>query len=231
MNRNAMELYELVLFTTYFGQRCVNVFNYTMSGVPAAVSGSYGLIHAFGAIADAGVYPAGGIFAQLRALLNVSVSFDNIRVTNPYDATDFYSRPFPSITAGQTSGDGVSPTEAFSIRSNQVTRDIRAGQKRFVGVSESTISAGGVLTAPVLAAFTTLANTMSAPITYDDEGNTLTYNLVVVSKQVVTDPEGRVSREYYPTVTEQLAHTASGLLWTPRGYTSSQVTRQYNRGR
>ena len=223
--------YELTLFTTYFSQRCVNVFNFILTGTPAAVTGSFGLAYAFGAIPTAGIVLSGSIFEQLQAMVSQYVIFNQVRVKNPYDVTDFYSVPFPNGTIGLQTGEALSPTAALSIFSNQTRLDIQAGQKRYVGVPESYSAAGGTLTSSAMTALQELADRHSEPLTYDDEGNTLTYNLVVAKKYNDLEADPPVVNAYWPTLTQQVANSAVGLLWTPRPYTSTQTTRQYGHGR
>lgn len=228
---NPMEFYELVLFMTYFGQRCANVFNFTMTGTPAAVTGSFALAQAFGSIISGGVFPSSSIFHQLWSLLSTGVVFNQVRVKNPYNIMDFYSVPFAGGTAGQNSGEGVSPMTAYSLYSNQVRLDIQAGQKRFPGVVESAVGAGGVLGSGTIAALQIVADRMSAPLIYDDEGNTLTFNVVIAKKYTDLEADPPIRNAYWPTKAEQLANIASGVDWNPRSYVSTQVTRQYGRGR
>lgn len=223
--------YELTLFSTYIAQRCVNVFNFVLTGTPAAVTGSFGLAHAFGAIASVGLFPEGSLFNTLREVTSSSVIFNQVRIKNPYDVTDFYSVPFAGTVTGEKSGESLSPAIALSLYSNQVRLDIQAGQKRFVGVPEADTQAGGILTSGALTAANVLAGIMSAPLTYDDEGNTLTYTLVVAKKYSDLEAEPPVINSYFPTLATQMDNVASGILWTARTYVSTQVTRQYGRGR
>lgn len=226
-----MEFYELVLYLTYFGQRCVNVFNFTMTGTPAAVTGAYGLAYAFGAIPDGGVWDTSSLFAYIRAITVGDAVFNQVRVKNPYDVTDFYSVPFASGVNGLNSGQAMSPVLAWGVHSNQVRLDIRAGQKRFVGVAEDDVDSGGNVAVAFLPSIEDVAEAMSAPLTYDDEGNTLTYNLVVAKKQTYTTSEGTEATRYFTTKAAQLENIASGLLWTAMPQVRSQVSRQYGRGR
>lgn len=226
-----MEFYELVLFMTFFGQRCINVFNFTMTGTPAVVSGAYGLLYAFGVIPDSGLFPAGSIFAQLRNIQSSAVQYNQARVKNPYDPTDFTAVPFAAGVSGAASGEALSPTLAYSFSSSQVRSDIRAGQKRFVGVPEAQVNSGGTIVGALLPTLQELADTMAEPITYDDEGNTLTYNLVVAQKYNDLEADPPIKNAYWPTKSQQLAHLASGGAWTPRPYVSTQTSRQYGHGR
>lgn len=223
--------YELSLFSQFAGQRCVNVFNYVLTGTPAAVSGSFGLAYAFGSVLNAGIFPTTGLFAKIKALVSTGVQFTQVRVKNPYDVTDFYSVPFAAGTTGAITGESMSPTQAFSVRSNQTRLDIQAGQKRFPGVSESSVGTEGIVAAGAVTLLTAITTAMSAPASYDDEGNTLLYNIVVAKKTMPPNVEGTDGLGYFPTLSEQLDNVATGLLWTQRAYISTQTTRQYGRGR
>jgi len=219
------------LFMTYMGQRCLNVFNLVTLDTPAVVTGSFAAASAMGFVPDGAGFPANLFFDQIADSMSNNVTFNQIRVKNPYDVTDFYSQPFASDVTGHTSGESQSPVSAFSVFSNQTRLDIAAGQKRFVGVPESSTGNGGVLTSGALAAWQDVAELMSQPMDYDDEGNTISFRIVVAQKEEYTAPSGKPAYKYFDTLVEQMDHVATGLLWTPRAYVSSQTTRQYGRGR
>lgn len=226
-----MEFYELVLYLTYFGQRCVNVFNFTMSGTPASVSGAFGLAYAFGAIPDGILWDSSSLFGYIRAITVGDAVFNQVRVKNPYDVTDFYSVPFAAGVNGLFAGEAMSPVLAYGVHSNQVRLDIRAGSKRFVGVAENAVDSGGVIDGSFLPSVEDVGEAMSAPLTYDDEGNTLTYNVVVAKKFNDLEADPPIKNAYWPTKAEQLANIASGCLWTAMPNVRSQVSRQYGHGR
>lgn len=225
-------LYEAVLRTSYFNQQCINRWNYNSSGTPAAVSGSFALASAMGFIYD-GVPPApvaDTIMAQIVGIVSTSVILEGFEVRAIYDVADFYSSPFPAGAAGGASGTAMSPTAAYGFRTNRVVQNIRRGTKRFVGVSESFVDGGGVITSAMQEALGELATLMSATLTYDDEGNTVTFVPVVVSKQEYEPSSGRTAYRYYPTLTEQLNHIAAGVLWEAYDTQRTQTSRQYGKG-
>lgn len=226
-----MEFYELLIFGAYFGQQILNVFNLTLTGTPATVTGSFAVTAAFGAVESVGVFPAGSPFRIISDLVSTSFVFDKVRVVNPYDLTDFYTQPFPTGTTGGAGGSPVSPAVAYGLHSSQVRLDIRSGQKRFAGVTEDNMENGGVVGTSMLALLQDLCDAMSAPMTYDDEGTTLTVNIVVASKPTPAEEPTPAYGGYWGTLTEQTAQIASGGVWTPHTTVRTQTTRQYGRGR
>lgn len=227
-----MPLYEVVLEQEFNGVQSINRWNYMGSGTPAAVTPSFALAKALGFAATSATLEAGTVGAALQGLQNLIVNFVQASVKAVYGDTDFYDAPFFTATHGIV-GDGgtaISPVNAFGFRTNRVRQSIGRGYKRFVGVDESIIAGAGEITAPGLTAANAVAAAMSATLTYDDEGNNLTFIPVVVSKEKYTTPSGKEAYKYYPTELLQAPHVASGVLWTPYTVTRSQVSRQYGRG-
>jgi hypothetical protein len=75
---------------------------------------------------------------------------------------------------------------------------------------------------------------MGAIITYDDEGNTISFAPAIVGKEKYTpDPlkPDRYAYRYYPTLAEQMEHVAQGFNWDVYNQVRTQVSRQYGRGR
>lgn len=228
-----MPIMEVILQTSYFGQECINRWNYLSSGTPAAVSHSFALASAMGWITGGGTdFPADTVAESIQELVSQSVDFIQVEVKNVYSVVDFYNTPFPSGTDGDVSAtNGISPTSAYGLFSSRSRSDIRRGMKRFVGVTEGSISSGGVVVAPGLTTLGELASRMSDDLEYDDEGNTLTYSPIIVSKEKYTTPSGRSAYRYYGTEAEQLMHIMDSIIWQPYPETRTQVSRQYGRGR
>jgi len=235
-----MAVMELVIEGRYKEQQIINRFNYVASGSPAAVTNSFALVSAFGAIWDTGAVPPGypptAPFALLRTILHTAFTFVQISAFDVYSVTDFYQLPFLSNNAGTTGGEGASPALAYGYRTNVVRRDIRRGRKALRGVSETAVGEGGIISGalqPNLAAF---AVRMSNTLSYDDEGNTITFAPVVVSKQKydpdtgLPSPTGRAYR-YYPTEAEQLQNVAQGVQWSLVPSIRTQRSSQYDNGR
>jgi hypothetical protein len=235
-----MPLYEVTLTQSYQNQQCVNRWNYLGTGTPAAVSMSFALAAAFGAIYDEvhipPQYPTGTILDALIYIQHSGVSSQQLTVINPYSPTDFYQTPFVNPYNGLGSGDGLSPAVAIGFRSTQVRRDIARGTKRFVGVFESETGAGGLVDVSGGSRVNDVADRMTTPLTYDDEGNTLTFAPCIVGKERynpethLADPAGTAYR-YYPVEADQLAKLAVGIIWQGYDHTRTQVSRQYGHGR
>lgn len=228
-----MALYELTLIQRAFQQVTVNRWNYQTSGTPAAVTGAFALVSAFGGIAQ-GVppeIPLGTIANAIQYMQTDDVEFISINAFNIYDAVDFYGTPFPSGTTGDHDDVMLSPASAYGFRTNRTRRDIRRGMKRFVGVGQSTVGDGGIIIGDGVTRTETLADLMGQNIEYDDEGNTITFEPVVVSKEKVVDPvSGAVTYRYYPTLVEQEAFLATSVLWEVYPETRTQRSRQYGQG-
>lgn len=226
-------IYEVTLFQTYQGQSCVNRWNYLMTGTPASIQGSFGLIEAMGAvpIPVVGGFPADTIMAVLRNMQDDGVMFQAISAKAIYDVTDFYELPYVPVIPGMIGGEGAAPFVAYGFRTNRTRTDIRRGTKRFVGVPETYTGDGGTVIGNGAIEANNLAAAMSEPITYDDEGNTLTYSPIVVSKQLYQVPDRDTEAyRYWPTLAEQMTHIAESVLWQPYQTVRSQTSRQYARG-
>jgi len=228
-----MALYEVILNIAYNAVQCINRFNYVSSGTPSAVLGSFGLASALGAIPDGGVYPEDTLISRISELLHEDASFVQITVNNVYDLDDFYQTPFVPGINGVIGGTGMTPANAYGFRTNKVTRAIRRGTKRFVGVSTGQTGDGGAVVVSPGSAMDNLAVQMGATVEYDDEGNTLTFVPAICSKELRNVPDSSPVRQayyYYETLAEQIAHTATGFFWEPYGFIRTQSTRQYGRG-
>jgi len=233
------ELLEITLKMEMNGQICINRWNYIQTGTPSAVTPSFGLTSAFGGIPTAGAFPAGSVTDAIHDIVAGIVQFDNVVCLNPYDDTDFYANPFVPVVVGGGGGVALSPTSAFGFLSSQTRRDIRHGTKRFVGVQESDQFAGGGIEEGTLSLMVTLADKMSDVLSYDDDGNTLTYTPCIVKKEKYTVPGSDPARFAYryldtgdPAADKvaQLALTATSITWQPYDHTRTQTSRQYGRG-
>ena len=226
-------LYELIVHGTYFGQEIVNRFNYVLTGTPAGILGSLGLLSALGFVEDTGVYPSPTLFSAWRNLISTAFFFNSVeaRAAADYDVEDFFEIPFPSPLPGLGSGSApTSPVVAFGFRTNRVRLDIGRGFKRFAGVYEGAIGDGGILESATLASAVLLADEMSTPAPWDDEGNSLIYSPVIVKKLEYETPSGKRAYKYYPTLAAQMAQVATGVLWSPYTQIRTQGSRQYGHG-
>lgn len=223
-----MPIYEVVLNGSYFNQATVNRWNYVSGGIPAAVQGSFGLAFAMG------LAPVGNvdtIFGNIKQIVSNQLIFTSFSIKNLYNPEDFYSAPFGTPQAGVATGQAMSPINAYGYRTNQVNTEIDRGTKRFAGTTETDVDAGGVVTSGFRTSLMNpLAVKMSAVLTYDDEGNTVSYSPAILSKEAYTTPSGRTAYRKYATEAEQLDHAAIGITWESYATVRSQISRQYGRG-
>jgi len=229
-----MALFEVVLKSVYAGQQCINRWNYSSTGTPAAVSTSFALASAMGCIASGTppVFPALTMFEKIRDITAEEVEFNEIMVMNIYDLADFYTTAFPDNTFGRDStGTAKAPFEAAGFRTNLVTRAVARGTKRFVGVSDAWVGVNGALNPDYIAKMEILAEAMRINLTYNDEGNNVSFAPLIVSKEKTVLPNDKVRRAYYPTLTEQMQHVALGIRWEAYDTVRSQTSRQVGHGK
>lgn len=225
-------LYEVTLQGTYAGQNVLNRWNYTNSGTPAGVSGSFALLSALGFILPIGatVPTAGTMFDGIYRISVDTLQFTQVICRAIYDVADFYDNPFVPGVVGQLVQTGESPAVALGFRTSRVRQDIDRGTKRFAGVASVVIGQGGALQPGILALCATLATQMAAVATYNDSGNTISFTPTVVKKEKYTTPSGRQAYRYYSTLAAQSANWAQGFNWQVYPQVRTQRTRQYNVG-
>ncbi len=226
------KLFEVILNQTYFSQQCVNRWNYSMVGTPSGVTGSFALINALGAILEGDPLdlPVDGFMAVLQALQNSQVVYVDIMARAIYDPTDFYTYTWTTPIVGGVTGGGTSPTQAFGFRTNRLNQDVRRGQKRFVGVSISDDTNGGLFTGTTITRMNALADSMSAVLEYTAGGNSLQFNPSVFQKEKITDTDGKVTYKYFTSEATQEAHSVGPVTWERLPEARTQATRQYGRG-
>lgn len=227
-----MALFEVVLEQEYAGQTCINRWNYVSSGTPAAVSLSFALMVAMGWVQE-GVplaFPSGTVARTIQAAQSNAVRFVQVAVKDVFSVTDFYELPYPAGVMGSVAAEGLSPALAWGFRTNRVRSDVSRGYKRIVGMTEDRVGAQGIIVAGSMDIPQNIADAMSDVLTYDDEGNTLTFTPCVAGKDSYTTDSGRTAYRYYPDLTEQLEHTAVGVVWSPYTSARTQTSRQYGRG-
>lgn len=227
-----MPVMSLKLDRRYNGQQCISEYNYVASGVPASVTLSFALASAFGVIDTAGVYPLDTPFGTLRAFQTTDVRYVEAIVKDLYSNIDFFTTPFLANTFGQASNasGGLPNYQAVAMRTNRIRSDIRRGQKRYEGLAEAHVSSFGVIEAATMTAIESHAAELSQTLTYDDEGNTITFVPCVISlKKNLTDPDQGPYIKW-PTVEEQMSHLASGVVWEALSQTTTQNSRKAGRG-
>lgn len=224
-----MAILEVKVFQSLFGTSCVNTFHYTTQSVPAAVSLSFGLTAAMGFVD--GVTPqVDDLYGDWKLAVSDQLQFDEVQVRAVYDVTDFYTLPLVSNNTGAVTGKHYPTSVCYPVQSSRVRQDIRRGNRRFAGVVDLSVNNDGVLTAAQVTKMEAVAAAMTTPLAYDDEGNTLSYTPVVISKEAYLTPSGNTAYKYYADEASQLNHLATGILWTPKDRTSTQTSRKYGRG-
>lgn len=224
-----MALYKITVFQRFATQQVINRWYYQTNSTPAVVSGSFALAGAFGVVT--GVSPAvDTVFADWRNNISDQVTFDEVLVENLYDPIDFYAQPFVAGTTGNATGASEPPFVALGFRTSRTRTDIRRGTKRFVGALDGQTDNQGVILPAALANLQVLANRMSESITYDDEGNVLSFVPAILKFQSYTTPAGNTAYQKYPTLAEQEQNMSIGFQWAPYETLRSQTSRQYGRG-
>lgn len=210
-----MPLYEVVLEQEYNGKPCVNRWNYLGGGTPTAVQPSFALLTAMGFLAASTTFVDTTVAGRIQRMQNTAVRFVQCTARAVFVDDDFYGNGFLSGTFGTnaTAGDAMANYEAFGFRSSRVKQSIGRGYKRFVGLTEGMVGAYGEFTSGVQGGMEQVADEMSNIVTYDDEGNTLTFSPCIAQKLKYTTPSGKDAYKYYPTEVAQAPHLAIGINW------------------
>jgi len=227
-----MPLYEVTLRQSYYDQQCINVWSYYSGPAIGATPSALELLTLMGFIpeGDPLEFPADTIAAALAVIQSDNVQYLSVEAKELYSLTDFYEAAYaPPLTGLNTGGDSMSPFVAYGSYSRRVRTDIRRAFKRFVGVMEADVQAGGTLTSGSITENTTLATAMSDVLA----GSTASYSPAVISrlKEAIPDTDPvRYRYVLYPTEAEQEEHTAFNLTFAPYTVVRSQTSRQYGRG-
>jgi len=227
-----MPLYEVVVEQRYNQQQCINRFNYLGTGTPSAVTPSFGLLSIMGFLAASTTFVTTTVAGKMQLLQNPQVTFIQATARAVYIDDDFYGNGFLSGTIGvnPAGGNPLFGQAAFAFRSNRVKQSIGRGYKRFAGVSESMINDYSVFTSTEQLNMEALAEVMGDTLTYDDEGNSLTYVPCIVQKEKYTTPSGKTAYKYYATEVAQAAHIAQGIDWEIYQAMGTQNSRKVGRG-
>lgn len=226
-------LYEVTTFGSYYAQTIINRWTYVSGEIPTGQSGSFRLLSAIGAIPVAGELSTERMLGYIMGQLASSYLLNSVtvRAASDYDVTDFYEYPYTTPMAGsQDSNLSQSPAVAFGFRTNRVRLDIARGTKRFVGVTSSQVTSGGMIAATFLDEMDEIADKMSEVLVETTVDGTITYTPCVVSKLEYTTPKGNRAYKYYPTLAQQMDHVAYPVLWQPYNQTRTQDSRQYGKG-
>lgn len=231
--RRCVLLYEVTLTGRYNNQLTISRWNYTSTSTPAGISRSQALLIAFGGAPD--VTPLfnwldGSIMEEMSANVSDGQFWTEVMVRAVYDPLDFFTNPLPAAARGGKTGTPLTGGVAFKYRTNRVRQDIRRGTKSFAGVTESDVGLYGAIESGTIAQMNALASKMTAPLTFSDEGNTLVFTPVVVSKEEYTTPSGKKAYRYRPEE-EQDDYIASSIIWQPVPEVRTQRSRMVGNGR
>lgn len=225
------QLLEMKIDMTWLGQGCISTFQWAETTPEPLTGVSFALATAIGLVPIAGAYPTGTPFHKLRLMMRGAVAFNRWTIRTLYSVTDFYEAGALPATNG-LSADATSdlaPINAQGIKSNRVRTDVRAGSKRFPGLSEGMVATGGLLEAAQKTIIQTFCTSISSPISATVGGQPFSFSSAILPKQTPDDNDGNPG-EFWPTYSAQLAKSAIGLTWTPYDQIRSQVSRQYGRG-
>lgn len=228
-----MAVIEVILNQEFYGQLCVNRFHYVSQGTPAAVTNAYAAIAAMGFLQTeiiTGNFKSDTLAAALQNLQSTALRYVSVFARDLYSVSDFYEVPYSIAVNGTEPGEAMSPAVAFGFSSSRVRTDIRRGMKRFAGVSEGMVTTGGIIRSDVVGELTAVSAKLSAALTYDDEGNTLTFVPAILGVEEYVTPSGNRAYRPYATEAAQLAHIAQGIIWSHYNSVRTQVSRQYGRG-
>lgn len=227
-----MAIMRVTVEGTYYNQQTINSFYYVSTGAPAAVSLSFALSDAMGATGvNTPYFGLGTVMGDWQELVSASFEFTSFTAEDMYSDTDFYGGGFIAGTVGAKTGQPMPPMSAFGFRTSRARRSIQRGTKRFCGMDESCTDGGGQIEATCLLQMDALAASMGAVLSYDDEGNTISFAPVILGREAyVVESSGNTAYRFYETEAEQLMHIAQGFAWEPYTTVRSQNSRQYGRG-
>jgi hypothetical protein len=227
-------LMEVTVQTRYFGQNCINRWNYYSDGSPGSLSRAVLLANGMGFIrqGDPPAYPSGTVLSAWRNLVPPQVDFVGFNILSVHDEFDLFSQAFVTGTTGlqENAGDPLPPFAAWGFRSSRTRQDIRRGYKRFVGVGEAQQDNGGNINSTYESYQNDLALAMSVPLTVSEGDVSVVFQPVIVQREEYTTPSGRKARRYYEDEAEQLEHTMFFITWEAYDQVRSQTSRQYGRG-
>jgi len=228
-----MAVLEATLTGEFAGQLTINRWHYISTGDPGPVTPSYALLMAMGfapPVATPWKFDPDSLAGYIQHLVSTAFYFRAFYVRNLYTPTDFVETAFNPLTAGDMSGEPSSPVLAYGVQSNRSRTDIRRGSKRFCGVSESGIGSGGIVTDPALGYLAAVADLMSDVLSFTSGGASLTLTPAILQFQEYTTPSGKKAYKKQDSEALQVAHSATGILYTMQPYARSQVSRQRGRG-
>lgn len=230
-----MAILRVTVEQLYRQQQVINRYYYIASGTPASASLPVGLY--LGGFATAGTnsttFPPFTLLSSVTSMQTDLLEYISVTIDDLYDLDDFYSTPYPSGTRGTIDASNIEdlgPTAALGFRTQRITRRIRRGQKRFAGMTQEDFTGGGFLTSGGINRAEAIAQYLGANITYNDEGNTLTYVPAILKLEEYTTPSGNKAYKKFEDEAVQLENSYTGFSWEFYPTIRTQRSRQYGRG-
>lgn len=230
-----MAIYEVVAFQNYRNQEVLNVYHYVTAANYGPNSSALQLLDAMGFIPelddDTPVIPEASLLDVVMSIQSQYLTYRAAYARNLYDVNDFYEVVYPVPFSGKlATSETATATPALSIgfRSNRPRQDIRRGFKRFAGVTEGVMGAGGEVTglSTELEAVAVMLGSELGPGMPDFQASP-----VVLKSRVEVDEEGKKKYLRYETEGEQVMNMGHVHTWSPYEHVRTQTSRQYGRGR
>jgi hypothetical protein len=215
------DLYEFKLHSTYLGQSLLNIFHfeYVEGGTPSNAIAAE-LRNAFRdtfltAIAD----------GPLISRFSDALTYTSVEITNLSDPSVLVDQAWGTPQVGIVSGDDMPPYVCAVIRTGRLAGDIRRGQKRFAGVTE-TFQSNGILIQLFLDSLQDICDGLNSPIELAAGAGTRSYQSVIVKRVQYTTPGGKTAYRLPETSEEAIWYPAT--TWQPVINLSTQNTRKYS---
>lgn len=216
------DLYTLTTISSFLGQTCVNVYCYVVSELVGDVG------EGAQRLADSWWLKFWGTATEgfQTSLFSDELRGDIIQVQNLFASGDYHER-LEGFPTGSNAGDPMPPFNAYGLRTTRTNGNIRRGQKRFPGVVE-TAQVSGELVSTALTQLTTLGQELTEELTYELEGDSITFSPVTV-KRVPYVTEGGNDAYRWPETPLEAVYTQI-VDWQPNPNVTSQVSRKIGRG-
>lgn len=212
-------LYEITLTSVYAQQIINNVFFYERNSTAVVNAGipEFNLEQYF----DGFVIPA------LKAATTTSIDYRRTLVREVFPAFGFREVVYAENNTGTIVADTLPTFVSMELYSARTRGDVRAGYKRFSGVSEG-FQTNGIISGAGITLLTTIATRLNAVVQIEENGETvglLTPKIVKRIKEV--DAQGKVTYRLPATLAE---YVGASVNYVPRERLTTQNSRKVGRG-
>lgn len=230
--------YEVTLMGTLVTEQVINRLGFVTNIDDVGSTSASALLQALGYLpSDPETPEAFSFFVAFLAAQTASYQLDEILVRNLFSVTDFITQPVTGIgwQGGITiaAGDRLPTFVASKLRTNRVRTDVRRGTLALTGGTEEQMSGVDAWDSGYMTLLQALANELNTPPSFTGGGTTTLYRPSVFGKERYEVPGSdpvRYAYRYYPSLSEQIVHTAQNVTWSPVEAVSSQVSRKIGRG-